>query len=759
MASLFSRRAEPARGRVLVASARQIDLGDRAERERLSRARIEDWQSDAWFYYDQLGEAHYAANWQANAVAKVEFVSQYEAEPDEWVALADAEISDSERELAAASLDRLEGAEGGQGALIRPIAANLFVGGDAYLIASAPDGIETWEVVGPQAIHAAADRISISRHPNRNEPTARQELDPDAFMLRIWHRHPAWPDMPDAPMRGAVQHCRDLLILTRMIQALAQSRIPAGILAVAQELSFGPTDPTQDPNQTRSEMVEALMKHLTQPISDPADVAAIVPFILELPKDYVTDGINYLNLDRPIDELSLRLRDEARKSFAAVVDLPADILSGMGDVNHWGQWAIAEEAFEMHVEPKVIAIANALTAGYYRPALAGGVDDARRHRIGYDPSALISRPAESKNALEGHDRFIVSDAAARRMLKIPDDAAPDDAERERRLEEMRVRKGRSAGDAPPGTDTAPGPPEGAAALLAAATDDPALGLARDLATIEAALLSRLRTEADRVVGRTLERAGNRLRSAANGDATLRGMLDTVAPIDVARTLGPAAIRTTLALSEDDLLDDLGSDLRGRYDSLSRAAQRDALAAVAARSGLAIDGAAYEARSKDNRDEGWAALIAGLTAAAAALLYDPRPRAPELGEWDDLALVGADVIRQALSTAGGGPSGASAALSSAGSEVAGGLVTGADLVAMIVESGASVIGRGYVWVYGDALRSQPFEPHRARDGVTFEDFTDPVLANTLGGFPGPYYYPSDHRGCLCTYARILAIEED
>lgn len=61
-------------------------------------------------------------------------------------------------------------------------------------------------------------------------------------------------------------------------------------------------------------------------------------------------------------------------------------------------------------------------------------------------------------------------------------------------------------------------------------------------------------------------------------------------------------------------------------------------------------------------------------------------------------------------------------------------------------GKDIIVSGYEWVYGDFFRLRPFEPHVELDGVEFENFDDPVLANP-DTFPDTaFYQPGDHDGC-------------
>jgi hypothetical protein len=55
---------------------------------------------------------------------------------------------------------------------------------------------------------------------------------------------------------------------------------------------------------------------------------------------------------------------------------------------------------------------------------------------------------------------------------------------------------------------------------------------------------------------------------------------------------------------------------------------------------------------------------------------------------------------------------------------------------------------YIWSHG--FVPSPFDPHLALDGVEFENWTDPVLANS-GTWPHVnYFMPGDHDGCGCDF---------
>lgn len=69
--------------------------------------------------------------------------------------------------------------------------------------------------------------------------------------------------------------------------------------------------------------------------------------------------------------------------------------------------------------------------------------------------------------------------------------------------------------------------------------------------------------------------------------------------------------------------------------------------------------------------------------------------------------------------------------------------GAAFLGRFVAGGGAV--EGWEWVYGGAARI-PFPPHVALDGTKRRDLTGWTHS---GGWPYfEFYFPSDHRGCVC-----------
>jgi hypothetical protein len=157
----------------------------------------------------------------------------------------------------------------------------------------------------------------------------------------------------------------------------------------------------------------------------------------------------------------------------------------------------------------------------------------------------------------------------------------------------------------------------------------------------------------------------------------------------------------------------------------------------------------------------------LTALAKARLYEPNPRAPDIGEFDPTSQSPTGLIRQAMRVAGGvSPSDNAAQISTNGEGSAwittpdgsspGGIATGELIAGIIRDEGGAI--QGYRWVYGPADRRNPFHPHMALEGFIFHSFTDPRLV--IGGsFPSTgHYIPGDHVGCICDVEPIVLTPE-
>jgi hypothetical protein len=804
--------SSPRQARALTAAGQRIDPLNEAQVRRVT-AQPRDWQMRALGYYDDLGEVRYGARWMGDAISRLRVIPAYqETATTPPTGLEVADRPESELTAASGAIARLAvGAESGMAGLMRNLAINVWLVGEAYLIGyvDPETALEQWDVASVEAlVRDPRGGLALRTSPSTQPQEAVVPLDPEAsVVIQVMRRHPRWRDWPDAAMRGALEYCEDLSLLTRMIRATASSRVPAGMLFIPDEASFGAANPGDaDGDLDRDPLTEDLLRHMTEPIRTPGDAAAVVPFVLRMSRADIA-AVRLETLDRPIDSLAVQLREEARRSLAAVLDLPAEIMAGKGDLNHWTAWQVDAEAFSVHVEPLAVLILDALTTEYYQPALdAMGVENPGRHRLWYDASALIAAPDATETVIKLYDRGEITGDALRAAVGIAETEAPDEAELARRralAEIIAFHRGgqiESSGGAPglagpPGVTA--GPPAQAAIeaplawpaglaparpLIAApeplALPDPAevmpepgtprsqidyRPLGDALARLDRELRMRVQQAADELARRALERAGNRLRSLAQKDRS--GLSSrTVAALpasEVAATLGPARIEA-FGITVAELADGALEPMHARFTRWMVQALDATIALLEPFAEPGFDWTSYRDRMSESVRNAWADLSAAVDATVAERLVTPNPTPPEVGEYDDTVLVPPSVVRRAIQQAWGGPIAPSITAAIPGplaAEMVGGLITSDMLYDMLAESARLILGNdGWRWAYGSSLsRVSPFEPHRRLDGTEFTDWEGAELRNVGGGWPGDFLYPGDHLWCQCDVVPLIAPE--
>jgi hypothetical protein len=268
--------------------------------------------------------------------------------------------------------------------------------------------------------------------------------------------------------------------------------------------------------------------------------------------------VRHLTFSTPLDQQAIELRKEAIRRLALGMDMPPEVLTGTGDVNHWGAWQIEDASIKAHTEPLLQIIVQSLTEGYLWPYLEDEMDEeaAREFHFVADTSAMRLRPDRSKEAVELFDRAVLSEDA----LLVENGFAPDDKMSDKDRTEFFKRKVAS------GMTT----PELVAAALSLlgvnlpveqitvserehpAVDIPSLEEHPDRNPPDPTARRHRRTEeagmAEVVVIRALERAGNRIKSKYKDRISMGA--ENVAP----HTLHRFTMTMTPAQIDDVLLD-------------------------------------------------------------------------------------------------------------------------------------------------------------------------------------------------------------
>lgn len=405
-------------------AASQILTGERVDDPKGQRR---SWQDEAWGFYDESGPLRYGTTWLANLLSRARLqAARLPPGGDE------PEPIDSGP--AAEAVEALAGGINGQAAMLRSCAIELTVPGICYLVGyEDPDeGEQVWRILSQDVI-----RMRSPATPNLDAvyemqlgPKAWVELPTDSLIVKIWRPHERFYWEPDSPARAALGSLRELRRISQYIDATLVSRLSgAGIFIFPQEASF-PTAPAPDgTTSSQHPFVTEIMNVMMTAVKQPGTAAQVVPIPVEVPGEHA-DKFKHLSFATELSDKILAMRESALRQASISLDIPAEILTGMGDVNHWGQWQIEESAIKVHAEPLLEIITAALTDGYLRPILEAGGEDATDLVIWADTSELTTRPDRSDDAIKLNESLIVSDDAALREAGLGDGDKPTDEEYE-----------------------------------------------------------------------------------------------------------------------------------------------------------------------------------------------------------------------------------------------------------------------------------------------------------------------------------------
>lgn len=506
----------------------------------------ENWQNDAYSFAEAIGEVGYTLNLKANMLARCKIRPEVRVpNTDEWVETDDPRVL---RVLAA-----FRPPEGGQGELLRQGALHYEIAGEGYLFGqpivderNRPAGL-LWEMLSTLEL-----KVEKGGKVTRNSwggSQGKQDVEVDAYVARLRHRDPRFSQRADCPMRRVLPICRELVLLTQVIDAIAKSRLSAGLLYVPWEVSFGPNNEFEDPGNPEAgldEFEEELARHINSPIEDRTAASSLVPLLMRGPafiKDHpAKDLIGIIDLTRQLDTLYKDLRDEALGRLASGLDINAEVMTGKSNLNHWTGYNVDADFIAKHVVPLGEVLVQFFTAAYLRPMLtifeAVEPADTEWFRFALDVSPITAETDLSDNATTGYGFEIVSEEAWIRHNGLDEADMPTEEERMRRSLERLLYAQPTLGPAilpllypgVPGLEKAldqwevgPSTPGGAQAPAfgAPAPAAPRAGGKQPpnvprLADIGSATLAAVLAASDRELDRALERAANRLISRLNG---------------------------------------------------------------------------------------------------------------------------------------------------------------------------------------------------------------------------------------------------
>jgi hypothetical protein len=551
-----------------------------------------EWQRDAFTYNEVIGEVGYLHNLTANLVSSCE-LRLIEVTPD--AETGDPTMQECRDERVVRVMDAFVGPQGGQKELKRRAAMHYQIAGESYLLGT-PLRDEFDLLQGVSWEFLSTEEIRVTKEGNRQVVKRNSAgvsdnggdggfVDVDAYIARFWRPDPRFSLRADSPMKRVLPICRELVVLSEVVDSVAKSRLSSGLLFVPEELSFGPLDESEEESQNTDDIdrfIEALLDHMRAPVEDRTSAAGLVPLVVKGAAEFGKE-IRLIPLAQDLDTAYQSLREELLKRLAQGLDAPPEVISGKSGLNHWTSYNVDADFIDKHVNPVGEALAEFLTVAYLRPMLVEyeNIPDTEvdRYRIIFDARPITSRSDEGPAAGAAWDRMALSDVAYLRANGFTDDDYPSEDERTRRFIEKVVLTDpanfgpvllpliypelRSAfggglpavttpGAVPVAPQDHPVPPSGLPA--APQPQRPSTEPTPMPGTSIQSLLDRLTVAADSALERALERAGNRIISKAAKVPVLRDQFKNAPTAAVLATVTDMDFRS-LGLNRQEVVGD------------------------------------------------------------------------------------------------------------------------------------------------------------------------------------------------------------
>ena len=374
-------------------------------------------------------------------------------------------VSDSPK--ANRHLRRLKGRTGGHRQILHDlvlqaqITGEWFLKGEAVFDGEGPDSqivdYDNWEGLGVKEVRVAKNDQGknvflgtgngmplFSGLDGQSENcTSKYDTESGKHYIARGHRRSALnSQLSDSALRKNLGLAKELLKLTDVINAIANSNLSSGLLIIPQEVSFGPDEESieggnfADGEDAEDPFIRELVDSMIAPVEDRSSAASLVPNVIVSPAEFV-NFFRHIRLGRDIDNEYSRIRKELLDRLARGIDAPPEIMQGKRGVNHWTAFSVDEEFASKHVVPLGQLICEFLTVAYLRPMMIRDEtctpEEASRYHIIFDPSNIVARADQATIARKLFELDAISEEALLRYSGFDVTDSPSVDERRQRL--------------------------------------------------------------------------------------------------------------------------------------------------------------------------------------------------------------------------------------------------------------------------------------------------------------------------------------
>lgn len=381
------------------------------------------WQDTLWDYYrDGVGAFKFGMRWHSQMMSRVRLVAALQRPTGE-----DPEPV-TEGSVADAMLMFFNGISG-QSEYLNDIDLQMQVAGEGYVVGKlvAP-GTYDWCVKSTRELDVVSGRgkRNVAQLWRMQVDEGRWEILPeDSYVFRQWFRDPEYSWRPDSPARGALKELKLIDLLERRLMSQSVSRLAMnGFLLYAQEITFPINPKFKDQSDP---FIAELLDIAERAIDNPASALAALPLPIKLPSEHF-DKFKHLPFSNPFDEKTMEILDGLYDKLSIAMNMPKEVVTGMGSTSHWNAWTLSEEGIETHIKPDAEAYCRGLTNAYLHPWLrAAGLPISTSegtYVVWYDTEKLDTQPNLAEAADSAYDRKVISPATYRGAKGFSEDDMP-----------------------------------------------------------------------------------------------------------------------------------------------------------------------------------------------------------------------------------------------------------------------------------------------------------------------------------------------
>lgn len=362
------------------------------------------WQREAWRFYHCIPELHFAANYIGAACSRVRIYVQHLNK----FGVPDGEVID-DPEIAAIG-QTLFGGPAARAQALKMLGVNLTVAGEAFIVGRAKRnvlGSDKWVVASTSAMKRRNGGYAL------NMGFGPEQLIGGAdIVVKLWNPDEEFPARADSPTQSCINVLTELEELMLYEFSQIDSRLSgAGVIWLPAGMSNGPSDSSTAP-QSATDVFNQFAQVAQASRRGRGTAAGVVPNFIEIPDDMIGKMQERpMRFDSELSDKLTQYKEGAVKRLATGMNMPSELMLGMGDVNHISVWSIEESFVKIHIEPIMNLICDGLTQSYLRKLVIAMGKNPDEYTLAFDTAPLTVRASRLQDTINLYERRLVSGEA------------------------------------------------------------------------------------------------------------------------------------------------------------------------------------------------------------------------------------------------------------------------------------------------------------------------------------------------------------